>query len=45
MVGDLELSRTLDEIPDQRERVMKLFELAMSRGGRDNISIVIAQPA
>jgi serine/threonine protein phosphatase PrpC len=43
MIGEKEISRTLDGAMGIGECAANLFELALKRGGNDNISIVIAQ--
>ena len=43
MVSDGKLLQTLDDVAGLRERASALFELAMKAGGRDNVSLVIAQ--
>jgi serine/threonine protein phosphatase PrpC len=43
MIGEKEISRTFDGAMGIGECAANLFELALKRGGNDNISIVIAQ--
>jgi PPM family protein phosphatase len=45
MVGDDEIAQVLDALPDPGRAAAALFDLAMTAGGADNVSIVIVRAA